>query len=127
PFMHWVTLVMKNGVRVRLFALWDSGAGLGVLSKEMFLRVQGRLGTTSPGTKRLKMANGVLVWSLAHWSGTIEVEGVQIEGCFEVFDSRGSWDMLLGKPLQEKLGVIHDMKRDVVTLEANGKTATIFN
>ncbi|KAJ7036657.1 hypothetical protein C8F04DRAFT_898906, partial [Mycena alexandri] len=127
PFMHWVTLLGPQGEKVRVFALFDTGAGIGVVDVKVFERVRSRLGTMSAPTKRLRMADGSLVWSVAHWDGEIEVEGVKVNGAFEVFDSQGGWDMLLGKPLQAALGVIHDMKRDVVTLEAGGKTATLHN
>ncbi|KAJ7018379.1 hypothetical protein C8F04DRAFT_895139, partial [Mycena alexandri] len=127
PFMHWVTLLGPQGEKVRVFALFDTGAAIGVVDVKVFERVKARLGKMSAPTKRLRMADGTLVWSLAHWDGMLEVEGVRAIGSFEVFDSKGSWDMLLGKPLQAALGVVHDMKRDVVTLEAGGRTATLEN
>ncbi|KAJ7032259.1 hypothetical protein C8F04DRAFT_959142, partial [Mycena alexandri] len=128
PFMHWIALLGPKGERVRIFALFDTGAAIsGVMDEKVFERVRARLGKTSAPTKRLRMADGTLVWSLAHWEGEVEVEGVKATGSFEVFDSGGSWDMLLGKPLQAALGVVHDVKRDVVTLEAGGSTATLKN
>ncbi|KAJ7750825.1 hypothetical protein B0H16DRAFT_1318324, partial [Mycena metata] len=127
PFMHWVTLSGARGERVRVFGLFDTGAGLGVLDSEVFKRVKERLGATSAGTKRLRVANGTLVWSLAHWEGELEVDGVRAKGSFEVFDSGGSWDMLVGLPMQAALGVVHDTRRNEVTVEAGGKSARIKN
>ncbi|KAJ7042153.1 hypothetical protein C8F04DRAFT_946104, partial [Mycena alexandri] len=127
PFMHWVALLGPSGEKVRVFALFDTGAGIGVLDSKVFERVRSRLGTTSAPTKRLRVANGALVWSLAHWEGELEVEGVKARGSFEVFDGGGSWDMLLGLPLQGALGVVHDTRRNEVTVEAEGRTAKLRN
>ncbi|KAJ7713869.1 hypothetical protein B0H16DRAFT_1218879, partial [Mycena metata] len=112
---------------VRVFGLFDTGAGIGVLDSAVFERVKERLGATSAPTKRLRVANGTLVWSLAHWEGELEGEGVRAKGSFEVFDSGGSWDMLIGLPLQAALGVVHDTKRNEVTVDAGGKSAGLKN
>ncbi|KAJ7783132.1 hypothetical protein B0H16DRAFT_1803414 [Mycena metata] len=92
-----------------------------------FEEVRGRLGRISPPTKQLRLANGEITRSLAHWEGEVEVEGVKAWGAFEVFDSRGSWDFLFSKPIQAALGVIHDVKGDIITLKAGGRKATISN
>jgi hypothetical protein len=65
--------------------------------------------------------------SEAMWEGRVEVEGVQAQGVFEVFNSGGGWEFLFGKPLQMTFAAVHDYKRDKVDIEARGKRATLTN
>ncbi|KAJ7029687.1 hypothetical protein C8F04DRAFT_1236964 [Mycena alexandri] len=123
PFKHWIVLHGPQGEKVRIFALFDTGAMVCVMDSTRFESVRGRLGKTSPPTKQLRLANGTIMRSLAHWEGEVEVEGVKAFGSFEVFDSGGSWDFLFSKPMQAALGVVHD----VVTLDAGGQQAKIVN
>ncbi|KAJ7701788.1 hypothetical protein B0H17DRAFT_1195009 [Mycena rosella] len=86
-----------------------------------------RMGKGGPATKRLRMANNVLVDSAACWEGELEVGGVRARSGFEVFASGGGWSMLFGKPMQAAFSVVHDMGADVVTLSANRRTAMLEN
>lgn len=63
------------------------------------------------------MANGTIVKSLGRWEGEIEVEGISVRGAFEVFDSMGAWDFLLGKRLKNTLKAVHDYDVDEVTIK----------
>lgn len=65
----------------------------------LFKLVKHHLGKWYPSQRRLQMANGTVVSSQVHWEGVIELKDISINGSFEVFDSRGSWALLLGKPL----------------------------
>ncbi|KAJ7755448.1 hypothetical protein B0H16DRAFT_1315763, partial [Mycena metata] len=127
PFKHWIILHGPRGESVRIYALFDTGAMVCVMDLRRFEEVRGRLGRISPPTKQLRLANGEITRSLAHWEEEVEVEGVKAWGAFEVFDSGGSWDFLFSKPMQAALGVIHDVKGDTITLEAGGRKATILN
>jgi hypothetical protein len=69
------------------------------------------------------MANGFLVPSEATWTGTVHVGGASSSGTFQVFDSRGAWDMLFGKPLLAAFSASHAFRNDVVTLCPDGSEA----
>lgn len=86
-----------------------------------------RLGSRRPSRKSLRMASGQLVDSEATWEGTVELEGLRLQGEFEVFDSGSGWTFLFGKPLQTAFGAIHDYKRDEVTIEVGEKRAVLTN
>ncbi|KAJ7675693.1 hypothetical protein DFH06DRAFT_946792, partial [Mycena polygramma] len=116
PFVHWIAFRSEKGEMVRAMALFDGGAQVGAIDSAYFEKVRRRMGRINPPKKRLKMADGSIVASVANWEGEIEIEGVRARGEFEVFDSGGGWKILFGKPLQATMGVIHDMRQDVVTL-----------
>jgi len=73
------------------------------------------------------MANGSIVDSIATWHGEIGTEGIRTEASFEVFDSHGSWDFLLGKRLLTALKAVHKYETDEVTVEGTGGRTTLKN
>ena len=90
-------------------------------------KVRHRLGTTSPSSQLLWVANGTVIRSEARWKGRIEVAGVSTEVTFEVFDSGGKWDFLFRKTLLEAFKAIHNYEQDTITLHGNRKKTTISN
>jgi hypothetical protein len=116
-----------RGEKVRVRALFDSGAQVGAIDSTWFEEVKRRMGGGIAPNKCLRMADGTRVEPSAHWEGGFEIEGVRERGRFEVFDSKGGWKVLFGKPLQVKVGAIHNMRADIVTLDAAGRRATLYN
>ena len=55
------------------------------------------------------------------------IEGVHVWGSFIVFESGGSWEFLLGKPLLTALHAIHDYTSDTVTIANNSISALLKN
>ncbi|KAG2359044.1 hypothetical protein BDR07DRAFT_1175502, partial [Suillus spraguei] len=49
-------------------------------------------------------------------TGTISWGPINVDMSFEVFPSRGSWCMLMGKPLLEQVCAIHDYSKDAIML-----------
>ncbi|KAJ7493547.1 hypothetical protein FB451DRAFT_1387713 [Mycena latifolia] len=127
PFMHWMSFGGPKGEKVRVMGLLDTGAQVGAMDTVFYLSKAARLGKVSAATRLLQMANGKEVVPFRRWEGEIEVDGIRIEGTFDIFDSGGSWKVLLGKPLQAALGVVHNIKTDVVMLRIGERTATLVN
>jgi hypothetical protein len=69
------------------------------MSPMAFNRIQHHLGNATQSRRQLRMADGSIVPSQWRWEGAIELGSVTINGGFEVFDSKGGWDFLFGKPL----------------------------
>ena len=82
----------------------------------IFKNVKHRLGIWKESKTLLKMANGTVVPSQAVWRGVMQLEDIKVEGSFEVFDSRGSWAFLLGKPLLCLFKAKQDFAMDTVTI-----------
>ncbi|KAJ7112632.1 hypothetical protein C8R44DRAFT_573383, partial [Mycena epipterygia] len=127
PFMHWMSLGGPRGEQVRVLGLFNTGAQVGGMSKAFYDAKAARLGETRALTRHLRMANGELVAPFGQWEGTVDVGGVRIQGVFDIFNSGGSWEVLFGKPLQAELGVVHDVKADVVVANVGGRSATLRN
>ncbi|KAI0342577.1 hypothetical protein BDW22DRAFT_1303687, partial [Trametopsis cervina] len=108
PFFQFVSFLGPQGEVVHARAVLDDGAMASIMDVALWRRVQHRLSPLLPSSRRFRMANGLLVPSLGVWSGQITLGGVSHRGCFEVFDSHGSWSFLFGKPLLCSFAVLHD-------------------
>ena len=98
-----------------------------VMSLETFKKVKHKLGTAKPSSQLLRVANGAIVQSTARWEGEIEINGISANVEFEVFDSGGRWDFLLGKTLLETFKAVHDYTTDEIVISGNGGTTTLKN
>ena len=127
PFVHQVRFHGPQGEVVRVWANIDDGAMKEVMSSSMFRKVKHRLGTSSPSTQLLRVANGTIVGSEARWEGKVEVNGVSRDVMFEVFDSSGKWDFLFGKTLLETFKAIHNYESDEITLHGDKGKVVIRN
>jgi hypothetical protein len=76
PFIHWIVLEGLQGEEVRVRALFNGGAMVGVMDKALWEKHRHRLGGRHPSRKTLRMASGALVPSEATWEGVFELEGV---------------------------------------------------
>ncbi|KAF8195276.1 hypothetical protein K438DRAFT_1446544, partial [Mycena galopus ATCC 62051] len=115
------------GESMRGNGTWDTGADVGAIDKGWYLKWAKRMGELGAPKKMLKMADGALVRMYSQWIGELDVEGVRIRGVFEVFESGGGWDVLVGKPIMAALGAIHDTKCDIITVSAGERMATLEN
>ncbi|KAJ7238579.1 hypothetical protein B0H12DRAFT_1025668, partial [Mycena haematopus] len=125
--MHWGSFAGPRGERVRWNGTWDTGCDVGGMDKTWYLARAERMGELGPPKRILKMADGSHVRTYGQWTGGLEVKGVWVESVWDVFDSGGGWDVLVGKPVMAKLGAVHDIRRDIITIDAGGKTATLEN
>ncbi|CAK5278501.1 unnamed protein product [Mycena citricolor] len=126
-FKHTISMEGPNGERVRGVALFDGAAGSGVLDSTWFAARKHRLGNVSKPQKRLKMANGTLIPSSAHWEGTVDVGGVRVRAEFEVIDSGGAWTILLGKPILRALRAVQDFRDDTVMVSDGASRMLLYN
>ncbi|KAJ3831926.1 hypothetical protein F5878DRAFT_509274, partial [Lentinula raphanica] len=105
------------GTRLRVNALVDGGAMVAAMDKCYYERVKDTIGGWERSTKRLRMANGSVVSAVAQWRGKVGLQGETVEGILQVFDSGGSWEILLGKPLLHALGAVHDFRDDSLRVQ----------
>lgn len=127
PFTHPITLKNPDGTSTQVHALFDDGAMTGAMALSTFTKIKSTLKGWKPSTQTLRMANGVVVPSEATWTGTINIEGVEAAGTFEVFDSAGGWSFLFGKPLLKTFRAVHDYTMDEVTISDDNTTVTLHN
>ena len=73
PFEIQLRLVGKEGARMEIRGLVDDRAMVAAKDTRLFKMLQEALEGVKPPSKRLRMANGTIVPSEAHWEGTIGV------------------------------------------------------
>jgi hypothetical protein len=73
------------------------------------------------------MADGRLVPSAGIWNGKVTIANITREDTFEVFDSKGAWLALFGKPLLKKFKAIHDYDTDIVKIPKDGDWVVLRN
>ena len=73
------------------------------------------------------MANGLIIPSKVVWKEVMVLGGVAFEGEFEVFDSKGGWAFLFGKPLMQAAHANHDFETDIVRICSESGTITLTN
>ncbi|KAG1888506.1 hypothetical protein F4604DRAFT_1915466 [Suillus subluteus] len=127
PFLQNISFTGPQGEIVRVKALFDEGAMISTMSTSVFQKVKHRLGNWGPSNKQLRMANGMIIPSLAVWKGEVTIAGIQAQGEFEVFDSAGGWNFLFGKPMLQSFKAIHDYETDQVHIKGTRGNKTLYN
>jgi hypothetical protein len=127
PFKQTLQLKGPQGEIVRVSALFDGGAMVGAMCSTIFRMIKHRLSGWGPSRRQLRMANGTIIPSEAVWKGAMVLGGVTFRGEFEVFDSKGGWAFLFGKPLMRAAGAIHDFATDIVSIRSGNGTVTLAN
>ncbi|KAF9061829.1 hypothetical protein BDP27DRAFT_1428524 [Rhodocollybia butyracea] len=117
PKFVTIELQGKDNRRLRVdAALVDGGAMVSAMDKGLFEKVKNQITGWEPSVRRLCMANGVIVPATAQWREKVLLQGEEVEGFLQVFDSGGGWDVLLGKPLLKAFGAVHDFADDSVVV-----------
>ena len=127
PFIHPVELQGKKGITSTIRGLFDEGALVNSICSKRFAPLQHTLGTPTPSSKILQMANGGLVSSDGHWCRDVSLGGKTVRACFKNFPSGGGWSLLFGKPLLRQFGAIHNYGTDTLMIPSNGEWMTLVN
>ncbi|QRW02375.1 integrase core domain protein [Ceratobasidium sp. AG-Ba] len=97
PFQRWITIeINAPGVEAR--GTVDAGSQANVMDAALWAANQVRLGPLLPTRTLLRVADGKASKCLGKWRGVIEMDRVGVRTEFEVFDSGGAFEVLLGKP-----------------------------
>ena len=127
PFIHQIKLHGPQGEIVRVWATFDEGALMEAMSTSAFEKSKHRMGKLLPSSLLLRMANGTVMSSKGRWEGVMEIGNTKVKGSFEVFDSLGAWDFLLGKRLKNAFKAVHNYEVDEVTIKGNSGETTLKN
>jgi len=63
--------------------------------------------------------------SEGRWSGTVNIAGAETTQSFEIFNSNGAFQVILGKPWLRGIQAVHKYETDLITIQMKGKTTTI--
>ena len=127
PFIHELYIDTGIGGPIQVWANIDDGALANAMSTAMFNTIKHRLGRYKPSPRWLRMADGNIVKPKAVWEGKMTIGGVQVFGSFEVFESGGNWEFLLGKPLLTSLHAMHDYTTDTISIKNNELSTVLSN
>ncbi|QRV80066.1 Retrovirus-related Pol polyprotein from transposon [Ceratobasidium sp. AG-Ba] len=104
---------------IGLVATIDGGAMLCVLDLAVWAEAEQSLGPLAPSQIVCRMANGACVRSQGTGRAWIEIRGVQQEVEFEVLDSRGAFNLLVGKTWLRAASALHNFANDTLILHAD--------
>jgi hypothetical protein len=129
PFVHNIRIIGPKGEVALIKALFNGGAMVNAMCTSAFNRVKHHLGAMAQSKRLLRMADGAVVPSQWRWEGPIELGNTRVSAGFEVFDSKGGWDFLFGKPLLRLFKAIQDYGADTVTIQHpnTGLKTTLHN
>ncbi|KAF7373139.1 p-loop containing nucleoside triphosphate hydrolase protein [Mycena sanguinolenta] len=127
PFIQNVQLGGPQGEIVRMRGVVDDGAMVSAIDSKAYERVKHRLAGLEKSARVLRMADGRLTPSTGTWTGDVTLGGKTHQGCFEIFDSRGAWALLFGKPLLEKFDAVHEYRPDKLHLRDGESWITLDN
>lgn len=106
----------------------DDGAMVNAIDSRVYEQLKEKIGGWRLSTRRFRMANGAIVPGGACWEGDIQLEDLSVPTRCEVFDSGGSWNVLVGKPLLKQLKAVHSYSEDSLKIEdAKKQTRTLFS
>lgn len=117
----------KGDSEIKANGTWDDGCMIAAMSKAKYDNVKDQMNGWEKATCQLRMANGEIVLSLAHWEGDIIIGGAREKATLEVFDSQSNWEVLVGKPIMEKFKLVHDYADDTVKVPTDGPPIILTN
>ena len=85
------------------------------------------LGTLTPTTLRDSVANNNTIPCKGLWSGEVSIGGTKSHTHFAVFDCKGAFDVILGKPWLKEINIAHYYKTDTITINTGTNQTTIDN
>ncbi|KAH7919815.1 hypothetical protein BV22DRAFT_986510, partial [Leucogyrophana mollusca] len=116
PFITQLCLYGPKGVMSSFHSNVDNGAMINAIDTAVFHKAARRLRSLISSQRVLRMADGTKVKSQGIWKGTVRWGDVCVKTTFEVFPSGGNWSILIGKPLLEQIGAVHDYGSDVISI-----------
>src|SRR6266481_1717022 len=75
----------------------------------------------------LSVADNRRIPSLGQWTGTVDIAGTEAAQSFEIFDSNGTFQVILGKPWLSYVQAVHKYATDQIVIQTQGLTRTINN
>lgn len=128
PFLQRVQLLSPEGYPVRATGQVDDGAMRNCISKRRWEQYSHCLSPLSPSSIRISVANNQKIKPIGRWFGKVRVGNVSATSWFEVFESNGAFDVILGKPWLEQVDAVHRYRTDTLEITgANGDTDKLSN
>ena len=98
PFLQCIQLQGPKGVIVQATGQVDDRAIRNCISKTHWEQYSHCLEPMEPSSTWIKVMNDARIRLLSQWTGTVQVGGVGAKSSFEVFNCKGTFNIILGKP-----------------------------
>jgi hypothetical protein len=127
PFLQRIQLKGKSGTVVRATGQVDDGAMRNCIALERWEKYGHCLDTLTKSKTIISVVNATEIKSRGTWTGIVQVGDTGAESCFEVFDCKGAFDVILGKPWLTEVRAQHDYVTDKITIGKEGQQEIISN
>ena len=77
--------------------------------------------------RSLSVADNHRIPSEGTWTGVVDVAGAKVMQSFEVFNSNGAFEVILGKLWLKSVQATHHYMTDEITMTIEGRTMTLTN
>jgi hypothetical protein len=127
PFLQRIQLKGKNGTIVRATGQIDDGAMKNCISLDRWERYGHCLDALTKSNVIISVANSTEIESKGTWTGIVQVGGTGAPSRFEIFDCKGAFDVILGKPWLKAVRAQHNYVTDEITIGKEGEQEVITN
>ena len=126
-YCQWVCLQGPRGKNVWMRAVIDGGAMLNMLCASVWEKQRYQLTPLGPSDVILSVADNHRIPSRGTWTGVVDVAGAKVMQSFEVFDSNGAFEIILGKLWLKSVRATHHYTTDEITIVTDDRAATLTN
>lgn len=116
PYQKWVTLHTQGQPEITARGTVDAGSQANVIDAALWAANQVVLGPLEPSKTLLRVADGKASKCLGRWTGQIVLAHSTLCTVFEVFDSGGAFEVLLGKPWLTQVSATQSFTDDTLHL-----------
>ncbi|KAG8773643.1 hypothetical protein FRC12_002398 [Ceratobasidium sp. 428] len=116
-----------DGEKMSVWGTVDGGAMLCVLNSTIWAQVEHRFGRLRESPVVCRMANGACVPSMGTGVGEVRYRQAQWPIRFEVIDSKGAFELLMGKDWLKLAGATQFYPSDTLSLRSQEETMYIDN
>jgi hypothetical protein len=127
PFLQRIQLKGRKGTIVRATGQIDDGAMKNCISLERWERYGHCLDTLTKSQTIISVANSTEIESKGRWTGIVQVGETGALSRFEIFDCKGAFDVILGKPWLRAVRAQHNYITDKITIGREGEQEVITN
>ena len=126
-YWKWVQLYRPKGEKVHMLAVIDGSVMRNIICTSKWCTQKHWLAPLTPSKVTLSVMDNHPIASEGRWMGTISVAEVETTQEFEVFNSNGVFQIILGKPWLSHVQAVHEYGTDLITIQKGGQTATFGN
>ena len=126
-YCKWVCLQGPRRERVWMRAVIDGGAMLNMLCASEWEKQKDWLTLLQLSDVILSITDNHRIPSEGTWTGVMDVAGAKMTQSFEVFDSNGTFEVILGKLWLKSVQVTHHYTTDEITMTIEGRTTMLTN